>query len=208
MPLKKINDKDKKLIFNYLNETMNLYYPLSKKTQNELLEICTIRYVSNQEYAFDIYDNVEHFTFVYRGLLRAFSNNEKAEEYNISFFNEGRFFGPMSSLLLKSPVQSAVQALEDSILVDIHFESYRKLLFELEDLKLFQILYLEKHWIIEKKDNEYSLVLEDARLRYKRFLKQYKHIITRLSLYHIALFLGISPTHLSRIRKELKTNCV
>lgn len=37
------------------------------------------------------------------------------------------------------------------------------------DLKIYHILYLEKHWIMQKDDNTYSHVLEDAKIRYERF---------------------------------------
>lgn len=37
------------------------------------------------------------------------------------------------------------------------------------DLKMYHILYLEKHWIMQKDDNTYSHVLEDAKIRYERF---------------------------------------
>ena len=67
---------------------------------------------------------------------------------------------------------------------------------------MYHILYLEKHWIMQKDDNTYSHVLEDAKIRYERFLKEFNHIIPRLSQYHIASYLGISSTHLSRIREN------
>ncbi|WP_419141985.1 Crp/Fnr family transcriptional regulator [Aliarcobacter butzleri] len=102
-------------------------------------------------------------------------------------------------LYLQIPI---VQALEDSIVVDIQHDKYREILAKYDDLKMYHILYLEKHWIMQKDDNGYSLVLEDAKQRYERFKKEFGHIISRLSQYQIASYLGISPTHLSRIRKE------
>ncbi|MCT7646322.1 Crp/Fnr family transcriptional regulator [Aliarcobacter butzleri] len=86
--------------------------------------------------------------------------------------------------------------------VDIQYDKYREILAKYDDLKMYHILYLEKHWIMQKDDNGYSLVLEDAKQRYERFKKEFGHIISRLSQYQIASYLGISPTHLSRIKKE------
>ncbi len=81
---------------------------------------------------------------------------------------------------------------------DIDFDGYRELLYNSEDVKLCHILYLEKHWILDKDDNGYSLVLEDEMKRYQRFLKEFNQIVPRLSQHHIASYIGISPTHLSR----------
>lgn len=199
---------ENKKIFESLKKTIDSYYPISKETWQEFEKICTIKTIKKNEYAFDVYDKVDSITFVYKGLFRSFSTNENGEEYNKNFFWETRFYGPIVSLLRGTPIDAAVQALEDSVLVDINYEKYRELLYKSEDFKLFHILYLEKHWVVEKDDKGYSLVLEDAILRYKRFLEQYANIVSRLSQYHIASFLGISPTHLSRVRKELKNQNV
>lgn len=189
-------------ILEKLNATLNSYFTISNETWSELKKICTIRNIKKGDYAFDLYDNVNEISFVYKGLFRTFSINEHGEEYTKNFFWETRFYGPMVALLTNSEVDSCVQALEDSIIVDIKHDKYRELLKKADDLKMYHILYLEKHWILQKDHNTYVLVLEDAKLRYERFLEEFKHILPRLSQYHIATYLGISATHLSRIRKS------
>lgn len=195
---------DNKKIFDSLSKTLNLYYPIFDSTFNKYKEICTIREIKKNEHAFDVYDKVDCITFIYSGLFRAYTVNEEAQVYNKNFFWEGRFFAPMIPLLTNKSIESAVEALEDSVVVDINYKKYRELLIELDDLKLFHINYIEKHWIIDKDRNAQSLVLENATLRYINFLNDFEHILSRLSQYHIASYLGISPTHLSRIRKEIK----
>ncbi|QDF28791.1 Crp/Fnr family transcriptional regulator [Halarcobacter anaerophilus] len=191
-------------IFNLLKKTLDSYYPISDNTWNEFKNICTVRELKKNEYAFDVYDKVNAISFVYKGLFRTFSFNEKGEEYTKNFFWETRIYGPMVAMLNNKPLSSIVQAIEDSIVVDIQHDKYRELLEKYDDLKMYHILYLEKHWILQKDESGYSLVLEDAKQRYKRFKEEFGHIISRLPQYHIASYLGISPTHLSRIRKSLK----
>ena len=191
-------------ILKSLNKTLNSYSTISNETWNKFKEICTIRSIKKGEYAYDLYDEVNEISFVYKGLFRTFSINEQGEEYTKNFFWETRFYGPMVALLTNSEVNACVQALEDSIVVDIKHDKYRELLKEANDLKMYHILYLEKHWILQKDHNTYALVLEDAKLRYERFLDEFSHILSRLSQYHIASYLGISTTHLSRIRKSLE----
>lgn len=190
-------------IFDKLKQTLNSYYLINPITWDEFKKICTIKEIKKGDYAFDLYSKVNEISFVYKGLFRTFSLNEKGEEFTKNFFWETRFYGPMVSLLTNSEIDSSVQALENSIVVNINHDKYRELLYKYEDLKMYHILYLEKHWIMQKDNNTYSLVLEDAKKRYERFLKDFEHIIPRLSQYHIASYLGISPTHLSRIRKKL-----
>ncbi|MFK8036907.1 MAG: Crp/Fnr family transcriptional regulator, partial [Crocinitomicaceae bacterium] len=94
--------------------------------------------------------------------------------------------------------------LEDCILVKMNFKSYKRLIDENEDLKNFYISYIEQSWIIEKELKEISLVLENATERYLKFLNIYPDIEKRVAQHHIASHLGITPTQLSRIRKDLK----
>lgn len=190
-------------IFNKLKETLNSYTYISEETWNDFKKICTIKKIPKGSYAYDMYSKVNEISFVYQGLFRTFNINENAEEYTKNFFWETRFYGPMVALLTNKEVDSCVQALEDSIVVDIQHDKYRQLLKKYDDLKMYHILYLEKHWILQKDHNTYALVLEDAKVRYERFLKEFAHILPRLSQYHIASYLGISATHLSRIRKSL-----
>ncbi|MCJ8327372.1 MAG: Crp/Fnr family transcriptional regulator [Campylobacterales bacterium] len=195
---------DNKQIFESLKKSLDSYHIISQDTWNKFINICSIRTIKKNEYAFDVYDKVDCISFIYSGLFRSCTTNENAQEYNKNFFWEGRFFGPMITLLNDFAVEESVQALEDSIVIDINHKKYRELLYEKEDIKLFYILYLEKHWILEKDKNAQVLVLENAQERYINFLKVFNHIVSRLSQYHIALYLGISPTHLSRIKKEIK----
>jgi hypothetical protein len=53
------------------------------------------------------------------------------------------------------------------------------------------------------KEHSISLIADEAKTRYLKLLKQKPHIIQNVSLKHIATFLGITDTSLSRIRKEI-----
>jgi hypothetical protein len=87
-------------------------------------------------------------------------------------------------------------------LIEIDFLAYRRLLLEYDDLKLFQIYYLEKNWLLDKDEREISLVQLDASARYQQFMSDFPRLVERLPQYHIASHLGITPTQLSRIRKK------
>ena len=188
-------------IFDSLHKTMNSYHPISDEVCQELKNISKIRTIKKNEYAFNMYDKVNSITYVYKGLFRTFTLNEKGEEFTKNFFWETRLYGPMLAMLMNLPISSIVEALEDSIVIDIEHDKYREILKKYDDLKMYHILYLEKHWILQKDDTTSSLVLNDAKERYEKFKMEFEHILSRLSQYHIASYLGISPTHLSRIKK-------
>jgi len=67
------------------------------------------------------------------------------------------------------------------------------------DIATFYIKYIELHWIIEKEPLEISLRADTAKTRYDEFLRKYPNLGGRLKKHHIASYLGITPTQLSRI---------
>ncbi|NQY22684.1 MAG: cyclic nucleotide-binding domain-containing protein [Campylobacteraceae bacterium] len=191
-----------KLAFNMLQESMNSYFPLSPETWKSLLDISFFEEIKKGDVICSINDVPKYFSFVYKGLLRSYIIDDKGKEYNKNFFDEGTYPGSMVALLTNSFSLFEIQALENSLIIHIDFKAYRQLLIQANDLKLFQIYYLEKNWLIHKDAREVSIVQDDAQERYEDFLMNYSSLGARLSQFHIASHLGITPTQLSRIRKK------
>jgi len=150
-------------------------------------------------------DIPETFSYVYTGIVRAYICDKEGNEYNKRFFSEGSFPGAMVALLLSEPSTFTIEALEDTQLILINHQGYRKLLNESLDLQRYHIQYLEEHWLINQEKREVSLVQESATQRYQHFLIENPNLDKRIPLFHIASHLGITPTQLSRIRKTLNT---
>ena len=186
-----------------LRETMESYVPISDSTWQALIGITHFRSLSKHTLLYSAGKIPQTYAYVYRGLLRCFSCDEKGVEYNKNFFDEGKFPGAMTALLTSTPSSLAFEAIEDSLLIEINFSAYRELLQAKDDLKLFQIYYLEKNWLLAKDSREIELVQDNATARYLRFIEDYPLLASRLPQYHVASHLGITPTQLSRIRKKL-----
>ena len=139
-----------------------------------------------------------------KGVVKAYFISETGISYNKNLFTEGDLVGSAVSLLRKTPSEFTLQALEDSVLITFDYAKYRDLIYKHDNLKNFYIAYLEKQWIIEKEQREISIVTETASTRYLKLLAKSPDIDKRVPLREIAAHLGITPTQLSRIRKELK----
>lgn len=144
------------------------------------------------------------FGFVISGLLRGYALTESGDQYNKNFFESGSFPGSMVALLSGGPSAFAIEALEPSSLVSIDFAKYRALLARSPDLMWFQIRYLEANWVLANEPREVSFVQESATQRYLRFQREHPALEARIAQYHLASHLGITPTQLSRIRRELR----
>ena len=194
---------NKEFSYNALRKVMDNYYILSDETWNALVDISTFDSIKKNDYLCQISEVPTFFSYVSFGLLRAFILDEKGNEYNKNFFEEGSFPGSMVALLTNQPSNFDVQALENSQLIHIDFKKYRELLLKYDDLKMYQIHYLEAHWLIHKDAREVAIIQNDADERYEEFKENFPRLESRLPQYHIASHLGITPTQLSRIRKRI-----
>ncbi len=144
--------------------------------------------------------------FVCKGVLRAYVTDYEGNIYNKNIFLESDLAGSTVSYLLTAPSNFTLESLEETILISLNYKKYRQFIEQNIDLKNFYIAYLENNWIIEKEQREVSLVMENATERYLKLLKKHPNIDQRIQKLHLASHLGITPTQLSRIRKNIKTN--
>jgi len=62
---------------------------------------------------------------------------------------------------------------------------------------------IAEYFFVEKEKKELEIVLLDASQRYKIFHMEFPTLEQLIQQYHIASYLGISATQLSRIRHQL-----
>jgi signal-transduction protein with cAMP-binding, CBS, and nucleotidyltransferase domain len=196
--------EDEKIYFYQLREACKPYRDFSDKSFEEFEKILTLKKVKKGEVLQDIYAPAKYIYFICQGILRTYYLSEDGIIYTKNLFSENYFSASKVSLITKENSYLCIDALEDSIVIYINYEDYRKLIDTNDEFKTFYINYLEKNWIIVKEKNEISLILDDATKRYKDFISKNPNIENRIAQHHIANHLGITPTQLSRIRKKLK----
>lgn len=182
---------------------LNTYAPISREEFALFTPYLRLRNVAKGEVLQDTYTPAHAIYFICQGLLRTYYLKEDGTIYTKNLFHENYFSASVVSLLQKEPSYLSIEALEKSVVIEIDYTGYRKLIETHEAYKNFYIAYLEKNWIIEKEKNEISLIVDNATTRYQNFLEKHPDIEKRASLHHIASHLGITPTQLSRIRKSL-----
>mgnify|MGYP000335807233 CR=1 FL=1 len=190
----------------HLRKVLNSYNELSESSWQAYASCCQVKTLKKGDILYSFGEKLLSFSFIHRGLMRAYFIDEGGNEYNKTFFTEGRFPGSMSALLKSEPNGMEIQAMEDCEIVEINHAQYRQTMFEHADLMKYQIAYLERHWLLEKEPKEMGYLQHEAKERYLSFVEQFEDVLPRIAQYHIASFLGITPTQLSRIKKELKEN--
>lgn len=137
--------------------------------------------------------------FVVKGLFSQYYTSDNGDIIIKYFFPEQRLAASITSILSKTPGIFTVTAIENATVLEYDFFEFKKLVQEYNDIASFYIRYMELHWIIEKEPLEISFRHDSAKKRYDEFVKKYPLLIKRLKKHHIASYLGITPTQLSRI---------
>ena len=187
-----------------LKSAFNSYAEITEASWQLIRSIIHFQSIEKGEIVLREGQVAKYIHFICKGAFRTFFTDDQGNIYNKNIFLEGDFPASKVSLITNSPSYFSIEALEQSIVINIDFKEYRRLINEHTDLKNFYIAYIEKNWIIEKERNEISLVMENGTERYLKLLQKHPNLEKRIPQRHIASHLGITPTQLSRIRKELK----
>ncbi len=188
----------------FIKGVFSRYYPLGEDTLTQLYELSEIKQLHAHEVLLPVGKTAQNIYILYRGSLIAYFLDKDGNTYNKNIFLEGDFVGSTVSYLTQSPSNFALEAVENSTLISFPYKAYRRLINTHTDLKDFYIAYLEQNWVIDKEKREIDIVMKDATSRYLELLGEHPDITERIPLNHIASHLGITPTQLSRIRKNMK----
>ncbi len=191
---------------NYLNrlaDTMNFPADIPKEELRRLLKRKKNITLTKGEYFLMAGDVPEYIGFVRSGLLRLFHIDMDGEEVNKHFCVDNTLAISYSAFLLREESKFFIQALEDTRLLAIDHQTYlylldRHICWQIVARKLAEMLF------ILKEKREWELLVNNAQERYVQFLRDYPDLERRLSQYHIASYVGITPESLSRIRASLR----
>ncbi len=139
--------------------------------------------------------------YVEKGLFRLYYYSDSGKEVTAWFTSEKNFVSSIDSLYHEKPSAEFCQALEDSVIYEIEFSDFEKLLENTEGAKMAFYALFELNRSLSR--YLHFLKFHSAEDRYLALLEQFPSIVQRVSLGHIASFLGISQETLSRIRSRI-----
>jgi CRP-like cAMP-binding protein len=180
----------------------NSIMPLSEKTLSLISEIFVSDELKKGEYFIEKEQLAKEIAFLETGIVRAYYINSDGKEYNKTFFSAPSIIGSYASLISKQKNAVAQQALTNCKIWKASFHKIEKLSednFEIERLRRI----ISEGYFLSNEKKEIEMALLDADKRYLILQKEYPGIELQIPQYHIASYLGISPTQLSRIRKKM-----
>lgn len=180
----------------------NSIMPLSEKTVGLMSKVFTYDELKKEEYFIRKGEFAKEIAFLEVGIVRAYYINGDGKEYNKTFFSAPSIIGSYASLISKQRNAVAQQALTDCKIWKASFLKIEELSEGNWEIERLRRIIAEGYFLSNEK-KEIEMALLDADKRYLILQNEYPGIELEIPQYHIASYLGISATQLSRIRKKM-----
>lgn len=149
-------------------------------------------------------DVCNYYTYVVSGCLRSYLNDRNDDLHVLRFASTHYWIHDLGSFLDNTPSQFYIDALEDSVVLQISKENYNWLFTKVPQFNLFFRIKLQRSFIALQ-SRILSMISKTAEERYAEFINQYPKLEQTIPQNQIAAYLGVSPEFLSRIRKNWAT---
>ena len=138
--------------------------------------------------------------FINSGILREYSfQNDK--ETTVDFVSENQFTSDYQSFIMEVPSMQYLEALTDVELLILKKNDINALYDQYKIWERFGRLIIENVFCsAEAKRKKIISTSHDE--QYRNFAASYPQIVQQVPQYYIASYLGLTPEHLSRLRKK------
>src|SRR5688572_10049608 len=179
---------------------LNGLHPMSEGLTQRIIAITKISNYPKRTILLKEGDVNNHICMMISGLVRSYYLNE-GRDITSRFMDEGFIITSWISFYTRKPGNEFIETQEDTMLACVHYNDIQKLYDEFPEFN-----------IIGRKQVEYSFYMSELRTRmlrkhtaeekYKFFLENHSNLLQRVSLKHIATYLGMSEETLSRVRSQ------
>lgn len=142
-----------------------------------------------------------HMRFIAEGCLKLFSIDETGKEHILQFGISGWWMNDLYAYLTQQPATFFIQAITQSTVLQIHRDQLNRLFDEIHMMDRFFRIKTQTGYVSlqERTINSMSQTAEEL---YYDFIANYREMEQQIPQYMIASYLGITPEHLSSIRKN------
>lgn len=167
-------------------------------------EVFRERKVKRRQYILQAGDVSQVNTFVVEGCFKMYMVDTNGKAHNLQFATENWWIGDIGSFHSEQPSQLYIEALENSVILQINKADQLKLFVAQPKFnRIFRVI--TENALISTQRRILQNISSTAEERYLDFIKRYPHLFNRISNVQIASYLGVTPEFLSTIRKKLAT---
>ncbi len=175
--------------------------PVSEETVHEIVEHYEEKTIEKNEYFLQEGKYSNESFFLAEGFMRAFTFDTNGREVTTYFYPNNRMVFEVSSFFLKTISTESIQAVTDCKGFSITFENLNMLFHSVPAFREFGRAMLVKEFAAYKQ-RTLAMINKSAEERYANLIASKNDIFQYAQLKHIASYLGMTDTSLSRIRKE------
>lgn len=143
-----------------------------------------------------------HYFILEKGMARAQVNDFQGNDITTQFFIPGNIIIEPYALFHRALAIENVIALSDCIAWKMDFDNFQKAFHNIPAMAEWGRLWMSEN-LTQLKLRSIEMITQDATTRYIRLLETKPEIIQQAPLKHIATYLGITDTSLSRIRAKI-----
>lgn len=162
---------------------------------------CQISFKKN-DFLFKKGQILNHYYFLEKGFVRSFIYDYNGNEVTTKFYSKQDIVLDWTSFMLRTPTQENFQANTDCICWSLKFSDFQVLFNAIKGFRESGRTRFANSYL-ELKKSHLSMISYTAKERYLMLLENHPEIINNAPLKHIATYLGVTDTSLSRIRKEI-----
>ena len=142
------------------------------------------------------------YFFLEQGFMRAYTFDTEGNEVTTNLYGRNSIVFEVASYIKRTPSRENIQALTDCFGWKGNYTNLQSLFHVSPEFRGFARVILVNSFI-DLKERTLSMINLTAEKRYEALLESRREIIQNVSIKHIASYLGITDTSLSRIRKEI-----
>ena len=143
-----------------------------------------------------------HYWFIQSGLVRSYAIDPSGKDISTNFYASGDLLIDWPSFFMRQPIRENIQAITDCVCWQLDFNTFQNLFHSIEAFREQGRANLVKSYFTLK-NHTISIIADQAKERYLKLIKEKPELSQNVSLKHLASYLGITDTSLSRIRKEI-----
>lgn len=188
---------NKELLINFIQNNL----PASRKTLDEIAEHFEEKTFPKNDYFLKEGQVSNDYLFLADGFMRAYTFDTDGNEVTTYFYPKNRVVFEAWSFFMRTVSTENIQAVTDCRGFVINFEKLNKLFHSIPEFREFGRAMLVKEFSAYKQ-RTLAMINKSAEERYAHLISTQKEIFQYAQLKHIASYLGMTDTSLSRIRKE------
>lgn len=174
----------------------------SAEERSIILPCYTPRKMARGDYFLREGNRANHYWFIETGVARAYVIDQKGKDISTHFFTRGDIIIDWSSFFMRTSSLENITALSDCTCYELDFDSFQTLFHSIPAFREEgRSRFVRSYFAV--KSSSISHITLSAKERYLKLLADKPEIVQNIPLKHIASFLGITDTSLSRIRKEV-----